>query len=429
MASEWRKLTLREARVALIDCDHRTPPAAETGYPYVAIPQLRDGRIDVAAARRITAEDFAEWTRKANPQPDDVVLSRRCNPGETAFVPPGLEFALGQNLVLLRADGSEIYPQFLRWLVQGPEWWEQVGKFLNVGAVFDSLKCADVPNFELRIPPLEQQKAIAKILAGFDDKIELNRRVNETLEGIARSLFKSWFVDFDPVRAKAEGREPVLSRSSANLFPDSFEDSELGEIPNGWLTKGLDEVAHFVNGLALQKFPPGNGLSLPVIKIAQLRTEDTAGADRASADLSPEYIVADGDVLFSWSGSLECVLWAGGRGALNQHLFKVTSETYPKWFYFLWVRHHLPDFRGIAAGKATTMGHIQRHHLSAARAVVPPDLLLKEMDRYFAPLIDQIVELKVASKTLAAVRDALLPKLISGELRIKDTERIVGGQI
>src|SRR5205823_10331746 len=129
-------------------------------------------------------------TRKARPSANDVVLSRRCNPGETAFVPIGLEFALGQNLVLLRSNGHRVYPPFLRWLVRGPEWWEQIGKFLNVGAVFDSLRCADVPNIELRIPPLPEQRAIASILGALDDKIELNQRMNKTLEAIARALFK-----------------------------------------------------------------------------------------------------------------------------------------------------------------------------------------------------------------------------------------------
>lgn len=190
----------------------------------------------------------------------------------------------------------------------------------------------------LPLPPLDHQRAISYILGTLDDKIELNRRMNETLEATARALFKSWFVDFDPVRAKhalsnvegAEGRDPGLPKPLADLFPDSFEDSELGEIPKGWAVRGLDEMARFLNGLALQKYSPKDGRSLPVIKIAQLRAGDTAGADAASADLEPDYVVEDGDVLFSWSGSLECVLWAGGRGALNQHLFKVTSAEFPK---------------------------------------------------------------------------------------------------
>ena len=216
MGGEWPRMTLREANVMLIDCDHRTPPAAAEGYPYVAIPQLRGGRLDLREARRITPEHYEDWTRKARPTAHDVVLSRRCNPGETACVPPGLEFALGQNLVLLRADGAKVYPPFLRWLSRGPEWWEQVEKFLNVGAVFDSLRCADVPQFELPVPPLPMQRAIARILGALDDKIDLNRRMNETLEATARALFKSWFVDFYPVRAKAERRDPGLPKPIAD---------------------------------------------------------------------------------------------------------------------------------------------------------------------------------------------------------------------
>jgi type I restriction enzyme S subunit len=257
-----------------------------------------------------------------------------------------------------------------------------------------------------------------------DDKIELNRRMSETLEAMARALFKSWFVDFEPVRAKAEGRDPGLPQPLADLFPARLVDSELGEIPEGWEVKSLDQIAHFLNGLALQKYPPVDGRSLPVIKIAQLRAGSTEGADRTSADLEPAYIVQDGDILFSWSGSLACVLWAGGPGALNQHLFKVTSAQYPKWVCYLGVHHHLADFRHIAAGKATTMGHIQRHHLSDAKLAIPAPALLAAMDGVLTPIVESTWRRAVESRTLAAVRDALLPKLISGELRIRDAEHV-----
>jgi type I restriction enzyme S subunit len=280
--------------------------------------------------------------------------------------------------------------------------------------------------FTFNFPPKEEQKAIGAILDTLDSKIELNRRMNETLEAMARVLFKSWFVDFDPVRAKVEGRDHGLPKHLADLFPDSFEDSELGEIPAGWEVCGLDEIARFLNGLALQKHPPKNSRSLPVIKIAQLRAGNTNGADSASADLEADYIVEDGDVLFSWSGSLECLLWAGGRGALNQHLFKVTSTDYPKWLYYLWIHQHLSEFRHIAAAKATTMGHIQRHHLSQAKVLLPSKDLLSAVDQYIRPLIEAIPQNRVQIRTIETLRDLLLPKLISGDIRIEDVSRIVG---
>ncbi|MDY7055403.1 restriction endonuclease subunit S [Limnospira fusiformis] len=426
MASEWKKVSLREAGVSLIDCVHKTPPASLTGYPYIAIPQLKNGRLDLSNVRLISPEHFIEWTKKANPQPYDVILSRRCNPGETAFVPSGVQAALGQNLVLLRSDGQKVFPPFLRWLVRSPHWWEQVGTFINVGAVFDSLKCADIPNFQLPIPPLDEQKAIAHILGTFDDKIELNQQMNRTLEAIARAIFKSWFIDFDPVRAKMDGRQPVgMDAETAALFPDEFEDSPLGQIPKGWRVAPLDQIADFLNGLALQKYPPDGDDYLPVIKIAELRKGITESSGKASHNINEKYIIQDGDVLFSWSGSLECVIWCGGKGALNQHLFKVTSKKHPKWFYYEWVKFHLPDFQATAASKATTMGHIQRHHLTAALVVVPPHDFIKAADKRIAPFLQKFIANNLESKALSSIRDTLLPKLLSGEIRVKDAEKVL----
>ncbi len=290
----------------------------------------------------------------------------------------------------------------------------------------DALSLIEVP-----LPPLPEQRAIAHILGTLDDKIELNRRMNETLEAMARAIFKSWFVDFDPVRWNMQRKgssvpaDCPLSPELLALFPDSFEDSELGEIPKGWKVKGLDEIADFLNGLALQKYPAYDDDFLPVVKIAQLRRDNTEGADKATIQLDPAYIVDDGDVLFSWSGSLECVLWTGGRGALNQHLFRVTSRIHSKWFYYLWIHEHLDNFRHIAAGKATTMGHIQRQHLSDAKVLIPHPKLLAAVNNVIAPMIDRIIHCRVESRRIVAVRDSLLPKLISGELRVADAERMM----
>ena len=263
------------------------------------------------------------------------------------------------------------------------------------------------------------------MLRALDDRIALLRETNATLEAIAQALFKSWFVDFDPVRAKQQGLAPAgMDEATAAMFPDSFEDSVLGSVPKGWKVHPLDEIANYLNGLALQKFPPSDDSWLPVIKIAQLRKGDTVGADRAGRNLKPEYFVQNGDVLFSWSGSLEVEVWCGGEGALNQHLFKVTSKAYPKWFYLRWTRHHLDHFRQIAASKATTMGHIQRAHLSEAKVLVPPEALLGAMGACFSPLLARSVENELQAQTLATLRDTLLPRLISGQLRLPEAQEL-----
>ncbi len=281
-------------------------------------------------------------------------------------------------------------------------------------AVWD---CAS--EYEIWLPPLPEQRAIAHVFGTLDDKIELNRRMNRTLEAMAQALFRSWFVDFDPVRAKMEGRDTGLPNEIADLFPDRLVDSELGEIPKGWKLKPLDLIAQFQNGLALQKFRPSqNETRLPVVKIAQLRAGKVNQNEWASASIKPECIVEDGDVLFSWSGSLLVRIWYGGRAALNQHLFKVTSEQYPKWFYLHSILLHFPEFQQIAKDKATTMGHIKRHHLTDALCVVPPDDLIRQASGLLGELLAHMTKNELTNRTLMSLRDALLPKLVSGELRM-----------
>lgn len=275
-------------------------------------------------------------------------------------------------------------------------------------------------------PPLEEQKRIAEILGSLDDKIELLQKQNKTLEDMAKALFKSWFVDFDVVRAKQKGfpkadimREYYLTDDLYDLFPSSFADSPLGPIPSGWEVKPLSKIATFLNGLALQKYPArAEEDFLPVIKIAELRNGISTSTDKANTNLPTEYIVHNGDILFSWSGSLMVKVWSGEKGALNQHLFKVFSNGYPKWFYYLWVNHYLPMFQEIAADKATTMGHIQRKHLDQAKVVCPSAAFLDKMDKIFGVILSKIILNNKQIQTLTELRDSLLPRLISGKLRV-----------
>lgn len=321
----------------------------------------------------------------------------------------------------------------MRWLYYAVKHYK-LGE-VDDGSPIPSTTRAAVYMLELDVPSKHEQQAISCILGALDDKIELNHKENETLEAMARALFKAWFVDFEPVRAKIEGRWqrgqslPGLPAHLYDLFPDRLVESDLGEIPEGWEMSSLDSIANYLNGLALQKFPPESHEEfLPVIKIAQLRAGNTNGAYRASARIKPEYVVVDGDVLFSWSGSLEVEVWNGGPGALNQHLFKVTSDTVPKWFYYFATRHHLQNFRAIAADKATTMGHIQRKHLTNARIAVAPPESMKAFDIAISPLFDQRISNAQQSRSLAQLRDTLLPKLISGQLRVPDAEKHAEGE-
>jgi type I restriction enzyme S subunit len=434
MAGEWKRTSLREAGVTLIDCDHRTPPAADSGYPYVAIPQLKQGRLALAEARRISPEHFADWTRKAKPQHHDVILSRRCNPGETAFVPAGLECALGQNLVLLRSDGTKVFPPFLRWLLNGPDWWEQVGTFINVGAIFNSLKCADIPNFKMPLPPVAEQKAIAAVLGALDDKIELNRRMNATLEAMARSLFQSWFVDFDPVRANLDGRQPAgLDTATAALFPSTFQDSPLGHIPEGWKVKTIEELSErvamgpFGSDIKVSTFVPEG---IPVVSGQHLRgtlLEDSEFnfVSVEHADRLKRSNVQPGDVIFTHAGSIGQVAYIPEtsrykRYIVSQRQFYMRCNRSLVSPFYITSYFKTPEgqHRLLANTSSTGVPSISQPvtYLRQLKMVVPPASLLAVFNATVSAIHLKMADNDHQSRTLATLRDSLLPKLLSGEL-------------
>lgn len=242
-------------------------------------------------------------------------------------------------------------------------------------------------NLILSLPPLPEQKAIAEVLSSLDDKIDLLHRQNQTLEQLAQTLFRKWFIE----EAKEE-----------------------------WETKPLSAIADFLNGLACQKFAPKNELEkLPVLKIRELKEGFSENSDWASTDIDSKYFVTSGDIIFSWSASLVVKIWDGGDCILNQHLFKVTSKVYPKWFYYLWSQYHLQQFIAIANAHATTMGHIKRGDLDEAMVNVPSPDEINEMSKTFEPLIEKIIANNKQIKTLEKQRNTLLPKLMSGEVRVK----------
>ena len=333
---------------------------------------------------------------------------------------------------------------------------EQLKK-MDVGAANPALNRNHVHPIEIRWPKRPIQDKSVEVLSALDDKIQLNNQLNQTLEQMAQAIFKSWFVDFDPVRAKMEVLEAGGSeqdallaamqaisdkdadqlgqfeteqpeqyaelKATAELFPSAMQDSDLGEIPEGWECRPLDTIANYQNGLALQKFRPENKDDyLPVVKIAQLKKGFADGEERASANIKPECIIDNGDVVFSWSGSLVVDTWCGGKAALNQHLFKVTSKAYPKWLFYHFTKHHLEEFQRIAAAKAVTMGHIKREHLKSALCATPNLDLIDLSGKLLGNLLDKQIELRLESNYLSQIRDTLLPKLLSGELTLASSE-------
>ena len=264
-------------------------------------------------------------------------------------------------------------------------------RYLDSGSAQSQITIADLKNVVVPIPPLDQQRKVVEILSRYDEKIEVNNKINDNLQQQALAIFQQ------------------------ELLRD-------GELPEGWSSGSLLDIANYLNGLAMQKYRPADGENgLPVLKIKELRQGSCdASSELCSPSIKPEYIVHDGDVIFSWSGSLLVDLWCGGTCGLNQHLFKVTSEKYPKWFYYAWTAHHLARFVAIAADKATTMGHIKREELAKAEVVIPDAASMERIGGILQPIYDLIISNRIENRKLATLRDTILPQLMSGEIDVRD---------
>ena len=286
----------------------------------------------------------------------------------------------------------------------------------------------DLHRIPVLLPPLAEQKAIAAVLGALDDKIELNRRMNATLEAMARALFQSWFVDFDPVRAKLDGRPPAAldpATAAAALVPAAFQDSPLGHIPTGWEVIPLYDTAQWVNGAAFKNEDfCAAGEGLPVIKIAELKDGIGTQTKWCQRDAGADKIIDTGDLVYSWSGSpdtsLEAFLWSGGRGLLNQHIFKVISATVAeKRFVYYLLQYLRPVLVETARNKQTTgLGHVTIADMKRLLVCMPSKAVLAAFDRNIAPIFDKAFTNTLESRTLATLRDTLLPKLLSGELSV-----------
>lgn len=314
------------------------------------------------------------------------------------------DYIASTKLMVLRAH-EDVDPQYLYQILRSNDTLAQLQMLAESrSGTFPQITYSELSNIMVSLPSQKAQKNIVSILSSLDRKIELNNKINADLEEMAQAIFKNWFVDFEPFK---DGK---------------FVDSELGMIPEGWKVGRLTEIASYMNGLAMQKFPPENNEdSLPVLKIKELG-QGFCGtdSDRCSCNIKDECKIHNGDVIFSWSGTLLVDVWCGGDCGLNQHLFKVTSKDYPKWFYYYWTKHHLQEFIHIAKDKAVTMGHIKRGHLEEAMVAIPDNDSMEKAHELFEPILSKMISLRLESSRLSLLRDTLLPRLMSGELEVPE---------
>lgn len=256
---------------------------------------------------------------------------------------------------------------------------------------YPSIRPIDIGNLSINLPPLDTQKKIAAVLSALDDKIELNNAINKNLEEQAQGIFKNYF----------------------------FQSND-----NNFSVSSLDKIADYVNGLAMQKFrPTENEIGLPVLKIKELRQGFCdENSDRCTEKIKSDFVVDNGDIIFSWSGTLLVDFWCGGLCGLNQHLFKVIPQKYGNWFCYLWTKYHLKNFQKAAADMATTMGHIRREKLTQSKVFIPNSTDYLRLENLIKPIFDKMINNRLENKKLGEIRDALLPRLLNGKIDVSKVE-------
>lgn len=409
MSSDAATLPLYELCEAVIDCPHSTPVWMDHGVIVLRSSNIRNGRLDLGNPSFTDEYHYEERSKRAQIQAGDLVITREAPMGEVCLIPENLKCCLGQRMVMLRPNKSKSHNKYLLYALQSRQVQNQIKSHEGTGSTVSNLRIPVLKELSIPSPSIETQKAIAHILGTLDDKIELNRKTNETLEAMAKALFKSWFVDFDPVRAKAKGRPTGLPAEISDLFPDSFKDSELGEIPSGWEIKKIGDI--------ISRFPVGKRFDQKtVLPKGSIPVLDQSASGIVGYHDEEAGVLATKDFpLFTFANHTCAMRYMTRPFSVIQNVFPLRgNDVDTAWLYqasqgkqeITEYKGHYPDF-------------IEKE------VVVPSNGVDKIYGVDYERILIKCDFNLINSVSLASIRDALLPKLISGEIRIPDAERIL----
>lgn len=427
MSSEWRTLTLGQLGRVVTGKTPKTSDSDNFGgkIPFVT-PTDMDGCKAMATTARYLSELGASTVKSSIIPAGSVMVS--CigsDMGKSVIAKHRCVTNQQINSIVVDAKFSSEFVYYNLSMRKA-----ELQHLASGGSTMPILNKGMFSEVKVDLPPLAEQLQIAKTLSALDDRITLLRETNATLEAIAQTLFKSWFVDFDPVRAKMDGRAPEgMDEATAVLFPDSLEESELGLVPRGWITAPIYDMATFINGAAYKAFEPNSECrGRPIIKIAELKSGVTATTAYSDVVMPDKYLIETGDILFSWSGnpdtSIDTFVWTFEPAWLNQHIFRVLPRNdHERTFVLQMLRHLKPVFTELARNKQTTgLGHVTVADMKRELIAMPPVEPMKHFDLAVGPIHARIFENQSQAQTLATLRDTLLPRLISGQLRLPEVE-------
>lgn len=450
MAGEWKTAALDSLCELIVDCPHSTPVWTANGVVVLRSQNIRGGRLDLSSPSYTDEEHFHDRIRRAEPAAGDLVITREAPMGEVCQIPSGLRCCLGQRMVLLRPDRSQADGRYLLFALQSRAVQTQIMWAEGTGSTVSNLRIPDLKKLNIPSPPLPEQRAIAHVLGTLDDKIELNRRRNQTLEAMARALFKDWFVDFGPVRAKMEGRagqdgqvsgqrhggrasgptDPYLPADLWQLFPDRLDDE--GK-PEGWGMGTLGDVTtELRRGISPSYLESGGVrvLNQKCIRNREINFGLARRHDHSKRKIEGREVMA-GDILVNSTGvgtlGRVAQLWnIDEPTVVDSHVSVVRPNTNIVSVSYLGLSLTGREAEIEMLGEGSTgQTELSRVRLGSLPVLVPPREVLDQFDAAVLPLLNALVSSTEESTTLAQLRDTLLPKLISGELRIADAERFI----
>jgi len=409
----FKSATFLELLSEIIDNRGKTCPISKTGIPLIATNCIKNFNLYPVyeKVRYVGSHTYTNWFR-GHPLPGDIIFVTKGSPGQTCWVPDPVGFCIAQDMVSLRVNQKVVYPKYLFALLRSNKVQKQI-EGMHVGTLIPHFKKGDFDKLILEIHEnYEDQKRIGDLYFLLSEKIELNLEMNKTLENIAMAIFKEWFVDFGPFRN------------------GEYEDSELGLIPKGWKVCSLFSTAKFVNGAAFKSTDFSiNNEGLPIIKISELKFGITDQTNFTNKEHDRKYLIGENeyDILFSWSGSpetsLDIFFWISGLAWLNQHIFKIIPDSNLDLYLIYTLKYFKSHFVNLAKDKQTTgLGHVTISDLKAINVPIPNRSSLEKYNLSISPIHSLTITNFQEIKKLRELRDYLLPKLISGEIRIKEAE-------
>lgn len=431
MNSDWGEQTLDGLCLLISDCPHATPKWTESGVIVLRNQNIKAGRLDLSNPSFTDEAHYINRTQRAVPEKGDIVITREAPMGDVCIIPEGLKCCLGQRQVLLRPNPEKVDNSFLLYALQSPYLQHQIGWNEGTGSTVSNLRIPVLKALKVPTAPLSHQKQISKILCALDDRITLLRETNKTLESIAQAIFKSWFVDFDPVRAKMEGRQPEgMDEDTAALFPDSFEETEMGEVPRGWQMQHLSK-AYEVN--PLRKLRKGNEAAY--LDMANVPTSGFSAERVTTRSFASGSKFIQHDTLLARitpcleNGKTGFVdFLENGEVGWGSTEFIVLRPKPPLPAFHAYLLCRMRNFREYAIQSMVgTSGRqrIRNDMLGLFPLAVPTPAIAAKFSEICLYIQENSSANTALSKTLAALRDTLLPRLISGQLRLPEAENLV----